>query len=348
MAAIGNTGQTLLDLINSTNPDGSIAQVVEALQKRNPILQDIPVKKGNLPTGDKFTSRTALPSPTYRKFNQGVKRTKSAREQITEGCAQLEAYSQVDCGLADISPNPGAYRATEDQAFLQGFNIEVSQGVFYNSTTGGTPEKFHGLTPRMNATAGNPAAGQIIKGDAAASGADQTSIWLVGWGLDTVCGITPSNSGDAGFKTEDLGKQLVPDENGDTFTAWVTHYKWLFGLEVKDYRYLVRGCNIDTSNWRADLSAGTDIAALMADMVSALYDTQSVMPRFYMTRQAAAMLNKQCLKRGGNDFLGWIDSKTMGGSLTGQGGYGTVMIPTFLGIPVRVVDALTNTESVVV
>lgn len=344
MAAIGNTLPTLVDVVSRQNPDGSIAKVVEALQKRNPILNDVPVYEGNLDTGMQFSSRTALPAPTYRKFNQGIAASKSAAEQVTETCAMLEALSKVDCGLAKLGGNEAAFRASEDNAFLQGFNNEIAQGIFYNSTAA-APEKFHGFMPRLNATSGNVAAGQILKADSGASGADQTSIVLVGWGEDTVCGIYPKGHKAGGFESEDLGKQLTRDANNNEFTAWVTHYMWKFGICVKDYRYLVRICNIDTSAWKADLTAGADIVSSLIDAIHTMYSTEGVMPRLYMNRSCAAMLNKQITRRSGNDMLAWVDADKLG--VRGAGGLGTPLIQTFLGVPIRVTDALTITESVV-
>jgi hypothetical protein len=344
MAAIGNTLNTLVDVINRLQPNGAMATIIEALQKRNPILNDLPVFEGNLPTGDMFSARTALPSPTYRKFNQGVAATKSAVDQVTEACAMLKAYSKVDVDLANLNGNQMAFRASEDNAFLQGFNIEIANGIFYNSTTS-APEKFHGLSPRLGTTTSNPASGQIIKADSSASGADQTSAWLIGFGEDTVSGIYPRGHGSAGFESQDLGKQLTKDANSNDFTAWVTEYTWKFGIRVKDWRYLVRVCNIDTGNWKADLSAGADLVSSMIDAHHTIFNPDGVTLRWYMNRQTASMLNKQIARRGGNDMLAWVDAEKAG--IRGSGGMGTPLIQTFLGVPIRVVDALTITESVV-
>ena len=345
MATIGNTLPTLVDVLTRTAPNGSIANIVELLQKRNPVLQDIPWYEGNLATGHQFSARTALISPTYRKFNQGVAPVSSATDQYTEVCAMLESFSKVDCALAQLGGNAPAFRASEDNAFLQSYNIEISNGIFYNSTAT-SPEKFHGLSPRLAASAGNPASGQIIKADAAASGADQNSIWLVGWGEHAVKGIYPKGSTSAGFTTEDLGRQLTKDSNNNDFTAWVTHYMWQAGIAVEDYRYVVRAGNIDTSNLKADMSTGADLIGTMTQMVHTLFDTDSVQPRFYMNRTVAAMLDQQCLRRAGNDYLKYVSADELG--MAGMGGLGTRLIPTWLGIPIRVTDALLSTESVIV
>jgi hypothetical protein len=333
MATVGNTFPTMLDIAKRMDPDGGIANIVESMVKYNPILEDIAWQEGNLPTGHRYTSRTALPSLSWRRFNQGVPRSKSITEQNDETVGMLEGFSQVDEDLADLNGNNVAFRASEDTAFLQSMNLEVATGLFYHSVVN-TPEKFQGLTPRFNATAGNPAAGQIIKADAAASGADQTSIWLVGWSSNTVFGIFPKGS-RAGLRQEDLGKQLVQDGAGNNYVAYTTKWQWKMGLVVRDWRYLVRICNIDTSNIKADLSTGADLVLSMLDAYAAVFEMNTVNPVYYMNRATYSMLNKQLVKKGTANLLEYID----------RGGR---RIPSFYGIPIRIVDAVTNNESVVV
>jgi hypothetical protein len=332
MATVGNTFPTMLDIAKRMDPDGSISSIVEALVKYNPILEDLAWKEGNLPTGHRFTSRTALPGLTWRRFNQGVAKSKSLTEQNDETCGILEGFSQVDEDLAALNGNEVAFRASEDLSFLQAMNLEVATGLFYHSVVN-TPEKFQGLTPRLNATAGNPASAQIIKADPTASGTDQTSIWLVGWSPDTIFGIFPKGS-QAGLKQEDLGKQLVADAAGNNFVAYTTKWQWKMGLCVRDFRYIVRICNIDTGVWKADLSAGADIVLAMLDAYAGIFEMNTVNPVYYMNRQTYSMLNKQLAKKGSVNLLEYID----------RGGR---RIPSFYGIPIRIVDAITLTESTV-
>lgn len=332
MATLGNTFPTMIDVAKRMDPDGSVSAIVEALVKYNPILEDLAWKEGNLPTGHRFTSRTALPSLAWRRFNQGVPKSKSLTEQNDETCGILEGFSQVDEDLAALNGNEVAFRASEDMSFLQAMNLEVATGLFYHSVVN-NPEKFQGLTPRLNLTTGNPASAQIIKADATASGADQTSIWLIGWSPDTCFGIFPKGS-MAGLKQEDLGKQLVQDANSNNFVAYTTKWQWKMGLCVRDFRYITRVCNIDTSAWKADLSAGADIVLSMLDAYAAIFEMNTVNPVFYMNRQAYSMLNKQLAKKGTVNLLEYID----------RGGR---RIPAFYGIPIRITDALTITESVV-
>jgi hypothetical protein len=342
-AVIGNTFPTLLDHIKRLNPTGGIDDIVESLARYNPILDDIPFVAGNLTTGHRFTSRTALPTITWRRLNQGVDPTKSTTDQVDETCGMMETYAKVDVDLAELNGNTSSFRASEDSAFLQAFNIEFVNALFYYSVTV-NPERVQGLTPRFNVTAGNPAASQIIKADAGATGANQTSIWLLGFSTETVFGIYPKGS-MGGFTSRDLGEQLVLDSNNKQFLAWVTRYQWKCGFAVKDFRFLARICNIDTVRWKEDLSLGADIAMRMLDAIAAIYRLDVVRPVFYMTRAAFGMLNKQLIKRQAN-WLEWIAVTPQGQSPMGQG-LGT-RIPAFFGIPIKIVDGLLNTEGVVV
>ena len=334
MAAIGALYTTLQDIVKRTDPNDTIAKVAELQDKVNPIVQDMAWREGNLATGHQVTARTSLPSLTYRKFNSGIVASKSTTEQYVETCAMLTGLSRVDTDLAKLNGNEAAYRRDEDIAFTKAFNIEMANGFFYSTTTG-TPEKYQGLAPRLNVTSGNVAASQIIKADATASGADQTSIWLIGWSPNTVYGIYPKGQ-RAGLQMEtDLPKQLVTDANGNQYTAWVTKWVWNLGLCVEDWRYVVRICNIDTSAWKEDLSAGADLVMRMYDAVAAIFEMLTVQPVFYMNRACFSMFNKQLAKKGTVNLLEWLD----------RGGQ---RVAHFLGIPIRIVDAITSTEAVVV
>lgn len=338
MAEIGALYPTLHDLAKRTDPNGAIAKVVEVLQKMNPMIEDISFKEGNLPTGDRFTSRTALPTPQWRSYNGGITPSKTETDQVDETCGMLEGLSKVDKALANLGGNAAAHRADEDKAFVQGFAIEVERAFLYESLKSNA-NRIHGLTPRLDGpVASHPAAAQIVKADsiagAAASGVDMASIWLVGWGPDSVCGIVPKGS-RVGLSHEDLGTQLVAaPSGGGEMVALVTHWKWDLGLEVKDSRYLARCCNIDTSILKADLSTGTDLTLCMLNTYTALKEVRSVQPVFYMNRTVFTMWNAQLIKKGTTEQLQWV---MRGGQLVAH----------FMGVPIRISDTLTNAESIV-
>ena len=339
MATLSSTFPTLVDVTKRLDPNGSIAPIAELLSKYLPLLEDMAWYEGNLPTGHRYTARAALPSLTWRRFNQGLDPQVSKTEQYDEVCGMLEGYSKVDVDLAKLNGNEQAFRLSEDKAFVQGMNITVAAALFYASVQA-TPEQVSGLTPRLNKISGStdPAVTQILSADASASGANQTSIWLIGWSPETVFGIYPKGS-IGGLQTEDLGRQLVLDSSNKQFLAYVTRWQWKLGLCVRDYRFVFRICNIDVVRWKEDYSQGADLALRMLDAIAGIYNLDVVRPVFYMNRATYSMLNKQLIKRQAN-WLEWI--------IDPSGGNSARRIPAFFGIPIKYVDAITSTEAVVV
>jgi hypothetical protein len=165
MALLNQGLPTLLDHVKRTDPNGAIATIVESLSQSNPILQHMVFQEGNLPTGHRYTSRTALPSVAWRRLNEGVTPGKSETAQIDETTGMLTGMSAVDVEVAKLNGNEAAFRASEDAAFLEAFNNEIATGLFYHSTKT-APEKFHGIAPRLDSTTA-PWGKQILLGGGA-------------------------------------------------------------------------------------------------------------------------------------------------------------------------------------
>ncbi len=338
MATINNEWPSLVDVMKRLGPDGILMDVAEFLQQRNPILYDLPWKEGNLPTGHVFSVRTALPTPEWRKYNEGVGAGKSQSETYTETCGMMEKFSKLDVALGKLNGNGPAWRLSENKAFVQGFNHEFVRAMLYESVAD-SPEKIHGIMSRLNVTSGNPAASQIIKADvvgggAAGSGNDQTSILCIGWGSDTVYGIFPKGS-TAGLQHEDLGKQLVKDANNKEYTAWVDHWKWDCGVAVQDYRYVSRVVNIDTSLWHAAMTTGPDLTLCFDAAIDGLYDTDSVRPVLYCRKETFNMWKQQLIKKGTANLLEYVQR-------------GVRKDYSYMGVPIVRVDAMSLTEAPVV
>lgn len=320
---------TLLDMVRGQDPNGAQAKVVEALQKRCPLLSVMTFQEGNLETGHRFVTRTGIPSIGWRRFNEGVAAGKSRKDQITETTGMLEGRSVVDCELAKLNGNEAAFRASEDMAFTQSFRHEVETGLFYHSTKT-APEKFMGLSPRLDLTTG-PYGSQIIDWDGSSSGNDQTSIWLIAFSPDTVFGITPKGQ-PGGLTPHDMGVQMVEDDNGHRFRAYETVWNWKLGLCVKDARYMVRVANIDTS-----AVVGTDVT-IITSMINAyhqLQDRQTGRLAWFTNRTIGKWLHHQALIKGQYGLT--IEQDLVNGGA----------VTKFMGIPIMETDALLNTESVV-
>ncbi len=328
MATVNATLPTLLDNVKRTDPNGAIAQVVELLTKKNPILEDAVWKMGNIETGERVTSRTGIPGIAWRRLNEGVAPSKSVTDQYDETCGMLSGMSVVDVEVAKLNGNEASFRASEDTAFLQAFNNEISTGLFYHSTLS-APEKFNGLTPRFNsstATWGN----QVILGGGSSA---NTSIWLVAWSPQTVYGIYPRGS-VGGLQPKDLGEQIWDDGTGKKFIAYVMQWMWKCGLVVKDARYVSRICNIASGSLTSDASSGAKLIELMVQAYHKLYDTTTGRLAWYCNRTVGTYLHLQAMNAVKNSTL---TIEMVGGK----------PITYFLGVPIRETDAITNSEATV-
>lgn len=330
MGVIANTAITLADWAKRQDPDNKQARIVEMLSMTNEVLDDMLWMEGNLATGHRTTARTGLPSGTWRALNGGIAKGKSTTAQIDETCAMLENLGVVDEALANLNGNTAAFRLSENAAFIEGMNQDMASGLFYNNDAL-APQQFLGLSPRYSdSTAKN---GQnIIKMGGA--GSDNTSIWLVLWGDQTVAGIYPKGS-KAGLEHNDMGIELVDDGTGKVFRAFRDHYKWNCGIALRDWRYAVRICNIDVS----DLIADTDGASvkIIENMIRAVHRIPSLkMGRaaFYMNRTVRECLDIQAMNKKNVQLR--IDE------------YDGEFRTSLRGVPFRTVDALLNTEAPVV
>jgi hypothetical protein len=332
MATLAANALTLADFAKRLDPDGKTSAIVELLSQSNPLLQDMQWLEGNLPTGHRTTVRTGLPTVAWRLLNQGVQPSKSTTAQVDEQCGMLEAWSEVDKDLAMLNGNTSAFRLSEAQAFIEAMNQEMASTIFYGNQ-GLAPEEFTGLSIRYSSL--SAANGQnILSGSGA--GADNSSVWLVCWGGQTVHGIFPKGS-KAGLIHEDLGEVTVETSTGIAGTrmrAYQDHWQWKCGLALKDWRFAVRIANIDISNLVAKSSAA-DLIELMIKAVHRIPSMGMGKPVFYMNRSVFQMLDIQ--RR---------DDVISGGGLTYQQVDGVAQ-PSFRGIPVRVCDALTEAEAVV-
>lgn len=332
MATLTANNPTLLDVTKALAPDGSIDTVAEILNETNEILDEMTMIEGNLPTGHRTTIRTGIPAPTWRQFYGFVQPTKSTRAQITDSCGMLEAYAEVDMALADLNGNTNAFRLQEDRAHIEGMSQTAAETVF-TGNSGVNPERFNGLNIRFNDLSAENAENII---DAAGTGSDNASIWLIGWSPTTCHGIYPKGS-QAGLKMNDKGQVTImsPDGNG-YMEGYRTHYRWDLGLTVRDWRYVVRIANIDRSDLTSDASTGANIPELMFQAEERIPNMGGARFAYYMDRSIREKTRQQYQLLTKNSTLKWED---VGGRKT---------ITNGAGIPMRRVDALAVNEARVV
>jgi hypothetical protein len=145
----------------------------------------------------------------------------------------------------------------------------------------------------------------------------------------------------AGLIHEDLGEQTVYNSDGTRLQAYATRYQWKNGLVVKDWRYVVRIANINVDDLVQGIDTQTPTAstAIIKLMARAMYRIPNMaMGRacFYMNRTVHSGLSVMALDK--SQYVLKVNE--------GLSQFGTAAAYlSFLGIPLRRVDTLLNTEA---
>jgi hypothetical protein len=251
---------------------------------------------------------------------------------VDEGTGMLESWSEVDKDLAELNGNQSSFRLSEAQAFLEAMNQEMASTFFYGDSSV-DPEEFNGLAIRYSSlSAAN--AQNIVSGGG--SDSDNSSIYLVVWGGQSIHGIFPKGS-KAGLQHEDLGLVTVETTAGiagSRMRAYQDRWQWKCGVALKDWRYVVRIPNIDISSLVAKSSAA-DLIELMIKAVHRIPNINMGKACFYMNRTCFQMLDIQRrddVQSGGQLSYDVVDGKREA---------------SFRGIPVRISDSLLETEATV-
>ncbi len=341
MAIIGSTYPNLID-IHKASAEG---QVIEILRQNNQILEDAIATPCNMDAVHRHTIRSGYPSVAWGRLYRGVTPSKATMQQVDDTTGFLEARSEIDTRLLALAPDPAKARLIDSTPFLEAMNIEMATGMFYHDVST-TPERFRGLAARFSAYNTNQPdptrpniANQVIHGGG--SGSDNTSIWFVTW-ADHSCSLLYPKGMAGGVRVMDKGEEPVRDAAGATYYAKVTQFEWHLGMFVKDYRYNARIANIDVS----DMMAGSvDLWALLRRAYYRLYMTYGIgamggKTAIYMNRQVMEILDQQSTDRG------LVASRENHTALKPMNVEGQV-VQTYRGIPIRLTDAILNTEALV-
>ncbi|MEG2255143.1 MAG: hypothetical protein RSC33_07440, partial [Vagococcus sp.] len=231
--------------------------------------------------------RTALPPVAWRMINRGTKPGKSQTKQLTFTCGEMEALAQLDEKLCRANGNSAQWRLSENKAYQQSMNKTMATTTFYGDEKvnpagfTGFGAYYYSLT---DADVDAVYREHII--DGGGTGNKLTSMWIVGWGNDTVHGIF--EEGDtAGFKYRDNGRVPVIDANGGKFYAYESQYNWSMGIAVRDPRYIVRIANIDLS----DTTATQKLLENMIKGYNLIEDPNNCKLAIYCNRQTMTLID---------------------------------------------------------
>jgi len=326
MSVKNNTNLSYVDWAKRVDSEGKVDKLVEILSETNEVMESSVLVQSNSATSHRTTIRSGLPTPEWRRLNKGVQPSKSTTVQVDDTMGMLETYSQVDKSLADLNGNVKEFRLSEDKAFIEAMGQEFSTTFIYGDVSVDS-EKFQGLAPRFNDMSAENG-GQILDGGGTESA--NTSIWLMTWD-DTIAHFIFPKGQKAGLQANDKGEQT--DTTNGLYEIYRTHYKWDVGFVVRDWRYIVRIANVDVGDLTKNAATGADLIDLMVQAIE-LRHAERGKPVFYANRTIRSYLRRQ------------ISNKTINATISLENIAGKKVL-MFDGIPVRMVDAILNTESVV-
>ena len=304
-------------------------EVIELMNQSNDILSDVQWMESNQSDGHLTRIRTGLPEVYWRRLYKGTPPSKSEWAQVKETCGMLEALQELDVAEVELYGDKArAFRLSEAKAFSEAMRQKVATTLFYgdNSTV---PDEFNGFEKRY------PGISSPHVINAAGSTSNKmTSMYLVCWGADTVHGLYPKGS-SGGLQKEDLGKYMTTDASGNKFQVYGDKYNWRCGLAVRDWRAVVRICNIDTTKLtvRKGQTGWVDLQALTIKAKNMMPPQMRSKAIWYCNQDVLTALEMQSIDYGTVHLTygEFFDSKS---------------VPALHGRPIRQCDVLKSTEAV--
>ena len=340
MAILASTALTWADLITKQGADGKIGTVAEVLNQHNAVMRDAAFVVCNKGTDHETLVRSGLPEVAWMTVGGYVTPSKSATRSQKFVTGFARSMSQVPQDILVLAEDEAALRLSEANPHLEAMAQEF-EFMFFKGNTGDNPKGFDGLAAYYNAlpVSTNNASNQVVSG--AAAGSDNTSIWLVRHGEQQTSLLVPKGI-PMGIQRDDKGQQRDTDGSGGVRYVQEEEFTLHSGVAIKDWRANSRIANIDVSK---ALDGTTDLLDLM---VTAYHRAR--MPKHnYEVENSAFLGAKAC----------WYMNSTIFEALDKQSRNATLHpslslsvkeiqgeeVTMFRGLPIRVTDGITNTET---
>lgn len=328
--------------------DKRLLPLIQALSQQMEMFGDVHMEECNDGTGHVGVTESSQPTGTYRSYNQGIATETSTSEEFREPTTMLDGRWRADRALlmhkakGDMG-QAATIRARMINQYIIGMLKTFQTSIFYGTRSDGKSPK--GLIQRSNWNTLTSAYTHDNAGGAASGTANKTSMWLIGHGPEKYAWIYPANDAPTsgtiaqpgspisglGVKVEALPDDEVLDIDGVNFFMAVRNYLELhLGHAVMDARYIQRMVNISTTNIDGvdDFSFDENV---LIDMLEAMPDHMNAV--FYCNKTLRAQLRKRVSEKG-NVWQTVTDP------------FGRV-VTQYDGIPIHIVERITNTESTV-
>ena len=311
--------ENYLNILAATH-NNELIGVMEVINEVNPIVEDAPVTQATDMVSHRGARRTALPQPIWVKIGNGWTTGFARQQPFTEGLGTLKLREQINKDLLRIQPDPEGYVTQQERAFQEGFAQEVANTLFYGSSIT-APEEFDGLHVRY---------GSIVADSVYNNGettGNVTSAWLIQWYPGECALLRPRFDPAVGLTREPMPDQLLAGDDANLAWFKVVEWAWNIGLLVGDGRRVKRVCNINPDWNDAQCLSSSVLIEAMNDFKDK--NTPIVM---YCPTSVVTTLDIDANLKGN---VTWSSDNVWG-------------VPTryFRGMPVRVCDAILETESV--
>ena len=248
---------TLIDIFNnysSTDARAAFIWAARILDRMCPLIRIMPMVESNNMLSNVATRTDYLPTPSTRRFNEGVLPTVAKNVPLNDPIALFTDYSEVDKDQCDFQNDPTAWRQDQDANHVEGFRQKLESMMWYGSLLqdggafNGLATRFNNLTSLPNGLADWPA--NVWNGGA--STGNVTSAWFIEFGKNKVYGIYPKQTA-VGLNIRDLGettKEIATSvAGGPTMNKLLQVYRtlleWWVGIQINDERCVQRIANIN-------------------------------------------------------------------------------------------------------
>lgn len=303
--------------------------MIELMNQTNDCMNDVPWMESNRSDGHTTRVRTGLPDVHWRRLYKGTPNSKSQFTQVKEACGMLESRAEIDVDEMNLYGDKAkAFRMSEALAFTESMRQKVATTLFYGNADA-NPDEFNGIAMRYG-TSSHP---HCI--NAGGVSGNMASMFLMAWGPNSLHGIYPKGS-TGGLDHKELGEYQTLDTDGNKFEVVGDKYLWRCGIAVRDWRAVVRICNIPV----ADLTKRKGEVGFI-DMQALTIQAKNKMPQnlrdkaiWYCNSDVLTALELQSTDAG-NVHLVYGDL------------FNSKAIPNLHGRPIRQCDALLSTETVI-
>jgi len=352
---------TQIEVAKSYGPEGKeLVPFIAALNQDNMNLYVEPYIPGNTQGGFLSEAENYMPLPSAAADGQGQLPNFNSSQQNFDTYARVPDVFEIPVSVLDEFKDKEYYRLRQVMGRIRAMGHKVAQMFFYSSLAV-NPLEFNGLEVRYNhlSTTNSPTALNTISAGGT-NASVQTSVFLVGFSPDSCTGIFNPHTGTpgtyAGFHHIDAGivdLSNAPDPNGGSvgrMRVYRDYFEYKGGLAVPDWRFVLRGCNFDTTDL-SSTNPQTDVKYWFEEMLGRIPNSNNVPyePGISLPRPTFWWFFNRSMKR----YLGHNLLNTMiaGAGIRSE----NVRNPEnqymgafeYGGVPAGICDTITDTEAIV-